>query len=243
VAGGRVAVLVHGVQSSKNTWWRIVQDLTELGWDVRVLDLLGHGDNRTDQRLVTIDDLAANFLDQLAGGRADLVVGHSLGAIVAATAIGRQPGSVRGLIMEDPPSLPPMDELRYLARDIEDAANRARRSPELARSVLQNEHPEWTPTDVANSIASRAMLDATAVNASFGRMSWDLPALITGCPVPAFLLAASPALSALREPDRSQVLAALPEQRRRVIDSGHNIHCDRPGLYLVSLLHFAAQLD
>ncbi|MCW2541862.1 MAG: alpha/beta hydrolase [Frankiales bacterium] len=238
-----MAVLLHGVQSSKNTWWRIAQDLTELGWDVRALDLLGHGDNRSNQRFISIDDLAANFLDQLDSGGADLVIGHSLGAIVAATAVGRRPGSVRGLIMEDPPSLPPMDELRYLARDIEEAANRARRSPELARSVLQNEHPSWSPIDVANSIASRAMLDGAAVNASFSRMRWDLPALVAGCPVPAFLLAASPALSALHEPDRSRVLAALPDKRSRVIHSGHNIHRDRPALFLVSLLQFAAQLD
>lgn len=236
-------MLVHGVQSSKNTWWRIAADLTELGWDVRSVDLLGHGDNRTGQRFISMDDLAADFLAQLDSRGTELVIGHSLGAIVAATAIGRRAGSVRGLILEDPPSLPSFDELRYLALDIELAANRARRSPDLARSVLQGEQPSWSPTDVANSIASRAMLDGAAVTASFSRMRWDLPALVIGCPVPVYLLAASPELSVLHEPERSRVLAALPEPRSRVIKSGHNIHRDRPGMFLVAVLEFAAQLD
>src|SRR6476619_2020107 len=37
-------VLLHGVQSSRLTWWRNAQALAELGGKVHRLDLLGHGD-------------------------------------------------------------------------------------------------------------------------------------------------------------------------------------------------------
>lgn len=39
-------LLIHGVQSSRTTWWRVEEDLTELGWRVVALDLLRHGAGR-----------------------------------------------------------------------------------------------------------------------------------------------------------------------------------------------------
>jgi pimeloyl-ACP methyl ester carboxylesterase len=39
----RSIVLLHGVQSSQLTWWRLKLDLLDLGWQVYTIDMLGHG--------------------------------------------------------------------------------------------------------------------------------------------------------------------------------------------------------
>ena len=40
---GRFALL-HGVTSSRSTWWRVGPALAAAGWDVTAVDLAGHGD-------------------------------------------------------------------------------------------------------------------------------------------------------------------------------------------------------
>jgi len=36
-------VLLHGIESSRSTFWRVERDLRDLGATVRSLDLPGHG--------------------------------------------------------------------------------------------------------------------------------------------------------------------------------------------------------
>jgi len=43
VTENRSILLLHGVQSSQLTWWRLKEDLQDVGWQVQVADLLGHG--------------------------------------------------------------------------------------------------------------------------------------------------------------------------------------------------------
>jgi pimeloyl-ACP methyl ester carboxylesterase len=67
---------------------------------------------------------------------------------------------------------------------------------------------------------------------------WDLPDLVRKCPVPVQLLAAT-AGSTLSDPDRAAVMGRLPADHVAVIESGHTIHRERPGLWLYYVLRFA----
>jgi pimeloyl-ACP methyl ester carboxylesterase len=67
---------------------------------------------------------------------------------------------------------------------------------------------------------------------------WDLQALVAGCPVPLQLLVATDD-SALLSPDRSVLMDRLPADRVVVIESGHTIHRERPGLWLHHVVKFA----
>jgi pimeloyl-ACP methyl ester carboxylesterase len=88
----RSIVLLHGVVSSRLSWWRLKQDLQDLGWQVQAVDMLGHGSRQTaDAVRLTIADLARDVLAQVPE-RVDLLVGHSLGAIVALTLARLEPG-------------------------------------------------------------------------------------------------------------------------------------------------------
>ena len=68
VAEKRSIVLLHGVQSSRLSWWRLKQDLQDLGWHVQAVDMLGHGSRHSaDNAGLTIDDLARDVLAQHLG--------------------------------------------------------------------------------------------------------------------------------------------------------------------------------
>jgi pimeloyl-ACP methyl ester carboxylesterase len=56
------------VQSSQLTWWRLKQDLQDLGWQVLTVDMLGHGSRQAaGQDELTIEDLAQDVLAQIQG--------------------------------------------------------------------------------------------------------------------------------------------------------------------------------
>jgi pimeloyl-ACP methyl ester carboxylesterase len=93
------------VQSSQLTWWRLKMDLQDLGWQVHVVDMLGHGSRHAaGPGELTIDDLAQDVLAQIPGP-VNVLAGHSLGSIVALTLIGLAPEYCDRVVVEDPLAL------------------------------------------------------------------------------------------------------------------------------------------
>ena len=63
VTANRSILLLHGVQSSQLTWWRLKADLQDVGWQVQVADLLGHGSrNAAGPADLTVERIG-NLLD------------------------------------------------------------------------------------------------------------------------------------------------------------------------------------
>jgi pimeloyl-ACP methyl ester carboxylesterase len=234
----RSVLLIHGVSSSHLTWWRIAQDLTDLDWRVHTVDLLGHGD-RADlggERL-DVDDLARDVLDQLPGP-VDLVAAHSLGAIVALTAAAMAPDYTSALVIEDPPGLSGSLDLNDVADRMTITVEATRADPTAALEAALRENPTWTSVDASNSVRNRLRLDLARVSQLLRAAEWDLPSLVAQCPMPLHLLAATRD-SALVDPDRAEVMSLLSDGRTSVIDSGHDIHRERPGMWLQEVLRFA----
>ena len=104
--------------------------------------------------------------------------------------------------------------------------------------ALLEQNPVWTRRDAENSVQNRLMLDVTRVADMLRTERWDLQALVAKCPVPVQLLAAMRD-SALSDPDRSVLLEQLGDDHVVVLESGHTIHRERPGLWLHHVLRFA----
>jgi pimeloyl-ACP methyl ester carboxylesterase len=235
-------LLLHGVQSSRTTWWRVGQDLADLGWRVLALDLLGHG-GRVGPRTSTVETLANDVLNQVHGQRVDLIVGHSLGAIVALTVVGLRTGRVRGVALEDPPGANGSYDQEAVAAEVEAAVARSHADSAAETAGLLAHNPLWAADDARRLVKSRCALDVEQVAGFLRANHWDLPELVAASPVPVHLLAASPAVSALEEPDRGTLLSTLPTERVSQIAGGHALHRDRPALWLNAVLEFAASLD
>ena len=248
-ARGRV-VLLHGVMASAATWWRIGPALAARGWRVDALDLPAHGDNPRLGQPLTLDTLAEGIASQLTTP-ADVLAGHSLGAITALALAARHPALARTLVLEEPPATvlagsPAMAE--GISRDA--ALAQAHRGVLVRRERKAN--PQWADGDIQRSVDSIAAADTAAITSGLrGPLQWNLPGLVTaasGIPMLVLAAPANPASfaahggSALQDPDRAWLNHALPADRFIVLDGGHCLHRDQPGRWVAETHAFATAI-
>lgn len=157
-----VVVLLHGIGSGAGSWWPVVQ---RLGTRARVVawDAPGYGDStalpeaRPDATAYA--DRLAHALDALHIQQA-VVVGHSLGALVAAACARRLPDRVRRLILLAPaggygsPTLRARaDEVRRERLDALDALGveglARQRGPRLVRAATDEATRAWAVWNMA----------------------------------------------------------------------------------------------
>jgi pimeloyl-ACP methyl ester carboxylesterase len=108
-AGKPLAVLVHGIGGAKVNWILLAPLLAER-FHVLALDLPGFGETPLAGRSASLDDqrvLVVAFIERMAEGRA-LVVGHSMGGLIAAMVGAARPDLVRGLVLFAP-AFPPTE--------------------------------------------------------------------------------------------------------------------------------------
>lgn len=124
-ADGVPLVALHGVGNSHRTFG-FVPPLLPAGFRLLRVDLRGHGSSPKTGRY-GLDDYVGDVVALLETRSAPaLLVGHSLGGIVAWTVARRRPGLVRAALLEDPPLAPgprPAASLRYF-RDLAEIAGR-----------------------------------------------------------------------------------------------------------------------
>jgi pimeloyl-ACP methyl ester carboxylesterase len=240
------AVLLHGVAALAGTWWRIGPGLASRGWEATALDLPGHGQMPRLRRPLDLDVLVAGVVDRLPGP-VDLLIGHSLGAIVALEIAHRYPDAVRAIVLEDPPgpaTADPMLVADGIAADVRLVLSD--RDQLIRREGGSN--PRWTPEDVEYAVDGIAALDAPAVVAGLrGPLRWDPVALLSSIDLPVLVVAAPDAPgrftddagSALRGKDRAAVRTLVDGDRFVVLDGRHCLHRDLPEQWLGAVTAFA----
>ena len=94
-------VFLHGIGGGKAQWPPQLELLAQRGWRAIAWDMPGYGDSAMPDREFTFAELAASLvrmLDALTAERA-IVVGHSMGGMVALEAYARYPGRFAGLVL------------------------------------------------------------------------------------------------------------------------------------------------
>lgn len=92
-------VLVHGAFTGAWVWDRLATQLRTAGHTVSAFDLPGSGDDQTPVADVSLDSYAARLGDVLAeNAEPALVVGNSMGGVVATQAAARWPQRVAGIV-------------------------------------------------------------------------------------------------------------------------------------------------
>ena len=94
------AVFIHGAQNDHSVWILQTRYFAHHGFNVLALDLPGHGRSEGPAK-TSVEALAAWVIDLLdaAGLASALLVGHSLGALVALEAARQAPGRVAQLAL------------------------------------------------------------------------------------------------------------------------------------------------
>jgi pimeloyl-ACP methyl ester carboxylesterase len=136
-AGAPAVVLVHGTSAHTGWWHHTVPSLAR--YDVIALDLAGHGDSghRDAYSIEGWGEDVLAVIDEVAGGHA-LVVGHSIGGLVAAAAASARPAAVDALVLvdtvvQDPTERPaPFPTVRdpRVFETLDDALRRFRLTPD-----------------------------------------------------------------------------------------------------------------
>lgn len=217
-SGPLTAVLVHGYTDDSETWWQVAPQLVERGWRVLAPDLRGHGTAPRAEHY-SLPAFAADLVETLPEG-VDLLLGHSLGALVvnlAAPAL-----RPRRTVLVDPPwgPLPSLDA--------------APPSTVTAESVAAA-NPLWCAEDVQADLSSNARLDRHVT----AWISGDpLAGLTDPLPLPptgptTVVLPAEGALVAVSQHDD---LRAAGFELVEVPGVGHVVHRDDPAGWLAALL-------
>jgi len=240
VTAKRSVLLIHGMSSSRRTWWRVGPELEARGWDVDRVDLAGHG-GRPIGAARSVAALAEDVVAQHPVGRT-LVVGHSLGAIVALELVAAIPTYAAGVLLEDPPALGRNHTAGDVDADMGREVIRAHTDPAGEIAAILAGHPTWTRRDARSILEGRLMTDPQIAQLSPGSLTWDLPALVSACPVPVALVATLGGYSALFDPDRSELLRLLPPERVTEIPGSHHVHLDDPARWIDAVDTFGASL-
>ncbi len=239
--------LLHGVTSSCSTWWRVGPALAAAGWDVTAVDLPGHGEG---PRLPAEGGDLATLVDALLPRLpADLtvLVGHSLGAVVALSVAARQPGLARGLVLEEPPGMAAGDAAQ-VADSIEAGALAVAADRPAVWQHVRLANPGWDDADVEGSVTALEQTDTGPITRALrAGLSWDLPALVGAVDIPVLVVAArqvegAGGASALVGADRRAVRGMVPAARFVELDGGHSLHRDQPDRMVQIISGFGASL-
>jgi pimeloyl-ACP methyl ester carboxylesterase len=147
-AGPRTAVLVHGIMSDHRAWHRVGQELVEQGFRIIAVDLAGHGRSPRSRRYspaAWADDVVET-LRPLLTRRPDLIMGHSLGALVASLVADRL--APRAAVYVDPAFAFPRG-LRGVVMKLVFAI-----APRPRRAALVRWNPKWSAADIDIELAT-----------------------------------------------------------------------------------------
>jgi alpha-beta hydrolase superfamily lysophospholipase len=101
-----VIALVHGLAEHSGRYEHVAARLLDAGYAIAAVDLRGHGMSEgfpgdvsgLDDWLADVDELLDRAREG-SQGKPLFLMGHSLGALVAATYVARHPEAVRGLVL------------------------------------------------------------------------------------------------------------------------------------------------
>lgn len=229
--GERRALLLHGLISDGNCWWRLASELADSGWLVVAPDLRSHGRSPT----AAAHDLASMAGDvALLGGGWDLVVGHSLGGSIAAHLLA-QPLGIRAAVLVDP-AMRIVGSQRAAVRErlLTEAAD-------LDAATVRATEPGWPERDVQRAVLASALVTPDVVDAVFDDNDpWDLDHLVDGWQARVHLLAADPVRGGVLDPTHAEaIVGAEPANvtTSTVVGCGHNIPRERPDALVASIAH------
>jgi pimeloyl-ACP methyl ester carboxylesterase len=235
-------LLVHGVTSNSETFWRVAPCVAAAGRRVIAVDLPGHGRTggwRGRHRWIeTAADLAGSIRAAGLDGADLAIVGHSWGAMTAASlpAAGFRP---ERLILLDPPALRVAD-LVILA---EDPAEQRHEALADAIDAIRASGARWSEGDVMAKALGLTQIDNGAVRAIYlENGDWDAGLAALSDPaagdIPIWIIRGDPAQGGLIADEYVAALAARVGENHIVTIAGasHSPQRTHPEATILAIL-------
>ncbi len=236
--GAPPLVFVHGLACHRGFWAAQVEHFAR-AHRVLAVDLRGHGASDAPEQPYTMQALADDLAwtcTQLGIGR-PVVVGHSLGGLVALELAAAHPEQVRAVVLVDSILLPPGDRAGFVGHLVE-----ALRSPDGHRALREYYATFFAPGDDSARMTwildetARAPLHVTSSILEESIRSWDDGDALRRCDVPLLYLDAS-----TPNADLARAAALRPQLVvGRTVGSGHFSPCEVPDQINTMLERFLA---
>jgi len=239
-------VLLHGITDSGLCWPRVAQALAG-DYDLILPDARGHGLSDKPATGYAPQDHAADVAGLIRGLSLErpVLIGHSMGAGVAATVAALYPDLVSGVVLEDPPWRPGNDE----GTPQEQAARAAewrkdildRKAMPTAKLIAQRkrEQPKWADEEFTDWIVAKQQVSPEVTQyITAPRLPWREVTRRIVCP--ALLIAADPVQGAIVTPEVAAEAVSLMQhgQVAHIVDAGHNIRRDQFEAYMTAVREF-----
>ena len=238
-------LLLHGVTDSGLCWSRVAHELEE-GYDVIMTDARGHGrsgGSATEFSLALLADDAAAVIQALHLEK-PFVLGHSMGAITAATLAATYPHLVRAIVLEDPPLRDKPQFQTNVDKSLFQTGGEQQnqfgwqwlfelralpREERIARGFAVN--PTWVEEEIIPWADSKAELNIDILEPALAAVSNAAPwrEVISRIECPILLITGDPERGAIVTPEAAQEAAQLWKHGElvHIIGAGHNIRRDR----------------
>jgi pimeloyl-ACP methyl ester carboxylesterase len=240
-------VFLHGALNDHSVWSHQSDALAERGYAVLAPDLPGHGADSPGPALASVEAMAGWLLAHLeANGVARaLLVGHSMGSLIALEAARRDPARIAGLaLLGTAAPMKVSDALLASARD--DQAGAIAMVAQWSHAPLPA--TEGSAAEPSLQERSRQLMERIAAEGPAGLLHTDLAACKAYAGGPEAIAALDcPVLFILGRLDKMtppRAAAALTQGARHgtvvEVDAGHAMMAEQAGAVLEALASFAA---
>ncbi|KAA2240270.1 alpha/beta hydrolase [Chitinophaga agrisoli] len=236
-------ILLHGLMTSGLCWTGLARALED-DYDVIMPDARGHGKSDVPAYGYQYEDHANDIAGLITALKlpSPVLLGHSMGGMIAAVVASRKPDLLRGLVLADPSFLSP--EVQREVRD-SDVADQHRKvlnmSLEEVVASARVRHPNRPPEML--EIFSRARLQTSM--AAFDVLTPpnpDYKQLVSKIDIPSLLVFG----------DGGVVTAVVAEelkglhprlQTEEIKDAGHSLHMDQPERFAAVVKKFLGSIS
>jgi N-formylmaleamate deformylase len=222
-------VLLHGLMTNGACWAPFARTL-EADYDVIMPDARGHGHSSAPDNGYCYDTLAAdvlNLLDTL-GLAKPVLLGHSMGGMIAALLASQKPKRLRALVLVDPTFLTPQRQQEVHESDVAAQHRRIlKRSKEDFLTELRIRHKHRSPELIERFAQARFQTSIHAFEI-LTPPNPDYSQLINMLAIPSLLVIGG--VNAVVSPAAAAELAKLNQQLGvvQIAEAGHAIPYDQP---------------
>ncbi len=236
-------VLLHGLTANGSCWTFIAHEL-EGEYDVIMPDFRGHGESSAPDYGYRYDDHASDVVGLIhgLGISPPILIGHSMGGLVAAVVASHYPALIRGLILADPTFISSKRQREVRDSDVADQHRRVLNSS-LAEVVedIRTKHPHRSLSTV--EIIAKARLQTrmsafdvlTPPSPEYGQLTGSIE-------VPCLLLTGHAGV--VSADVASELQLVNPKlQVVQIKDAGHGIFYDQPGQFSAIVKSFLCSIN